>query len=184
MKTFIEILIILFLLTAMLYTQENDYWNAATVEGSKIYSIYFFDQQNGLAVSVTKEHFITSDGGSSWRFIEKEAETLQPDTTENIWQTDIYCSVMNTIDGGKNWTPYSKEKQDHFCKVYLKDPNVEYKTAYEFLEKVTKDIFKNILINKTETLVEHPKQCTEYYCSESEGWALGWCLKNFKISKN
>ncbi|MCU0344866.1 MAG: hypothetical protein MUF28_13720 [Ignavibacterium sp.] len=184
MKIIIEILIMFFLLTALLCPQENNYWNAATGEGSKIYSIYFFDKQNGLAISANKEHFITVDGGTSWRYIENAAEILDQDTAQNNWRTDIYCSVMNTIDGGKNWTPYTKEQQDHFCKVYLKDPNVDYKTASEFLGTVTKDIFNNILINKIDVLVEHPKQCTEYYSSESEGWALGWCLKNFKISKN
>lgn len=184
MKTIIEILIIIFLLTALMYAQENNYWQAATIEGSKIYSIYFFDEQNGLAISAMNEHFITSDGGASWRYIKNIAESLEKDTAQNNWRTDVYCAVMNTIDGGKNWIPYSKVKQEHFCKVYIKDPNVDYKTASEFLEKVTKDIINNILINKIEALVDHPKQCTEYYSSESEGWALGWCIKNFRFGKN
>lgn len=184
MKTLIEILVILFLLSALTYAQENNYWKASTVGGSKIYSIYFYDGQKGLAISANNEHFITADGGASWKYIENTVESIEQDTAENSWRTDVYCSVMNTIDGGKNWIPYSKEKQEHFCKVYLKDPNVEYKTAYDFLEKVTRDIYTSVLTNGIEALVEHPQQCAEYYSNELEGWALGWCLKNFKYNKN
>mgnify|MGYP001217530058 FL=1 len=184
MKTFIEILIIPFILTALMYAQQINYWNGAIVQGSKIYSIYFFEQQNGLATSANNEHFITTDGGATWKHIDNAAEILKQDTSANIWRADIYCSVMHTIDGGKNWKPYLKEKQEHFCKVYLKDPNVDYKTAYEFLEKVTSDIYTNIMTNSIDVLIEHPKQCTEYYSSESEGWALGWCIKNFVLKQN
>ena len=91
--------------------------------------------------------------------------------------------MLQTTDGGSSWLPYTKEKQEHFCKVYLKDPNVDYKTASEFLAKVTKDILDSLSKNKTEGLINHPKQCTEYYSNENEGWALRLVCKRIKINE-
>ena len=69
MKKIIEILIVTFLLTSILIAQENDYWKNAPVEGSKIYSICFTDQENGYAISANNETFVTTDSGSNWKFI-------------------------------------------------------------------------------------------------------------------
>ena len=91
---------------------------------------------------------------------------------------------MNTTDGGLNWFQYSKEKQDHFCKVYLKDPNVGYKTASEFLNIVSSKILSCIRNNAVETLEKKPQQCTEYFINEAEGWALGWCSKKIKVNRD
>ena len=183
MKIIIEILIVLFLLTSILIAQEKDYWKNAPIEGSKIYSIGFTDQENGYAISANNEMFVTTDSGSNWEFIDDKKNIDKSPANNSVWSADIYCSVLKTTDGGSNWLPYTKEKQEHFCKVYLKDPNVDYKTASEFLAKVTKDILDNLLKNKTEGLINHPKQCTEYYSNENEGWALGWCVKELKLTE-
>jgi hypothetical protein len=169
------------LLASWLTAQQNDYWKNATVEGKKIYTISFSDKQNGYAVSADNEIFITKDAGLNWELSSSENETAILNEYKNIWLAEIYCSIMQTTDGGLNWNSYSKEKQDHFCKVYLKDPNTKYSTASEFLSKVTREIKDSISVNKIDNLVNHPKQCTEYYCNESEGWALGWCVKKINI---
>ena len=49
--------------------QEKDYWKNAPIEGSKIYSIGFTDQENGYAISANNEMFVTTDSGSNWKFI-------------------------------------------------------------------------------------------------------------------
>jgi hypothetical protein len=86
---------------------------------------------------------------------------------------------MKTTDGGISWYPYDEEKQEHFCGVYLKDENTGYKVASEFLNKVTMEINYYYLTNKLDSILDHPQQCTEYYKSPDEGWALGWCIRNF-----
>lgn len=183
MKIIYAIILIIILLTSWLTAQQNDYWKNANVTGKKIYSISFADQQNGFAVSTDKEFFLTNDAGLTWEKTTIKNEQLKFDQINNIWTADIYCSVMQSTDGGENWISYKGEKQDHFCKVYLKDPNVDYKTASEFLSKVTSNIFSKISVNQIDDLINHPQQCTEYYCNESEGWALGWCIKAFSFNK-
>ncbi len=140
MKKIIEILIVLFLLTSVLIAQENDYWKNAPIEGSKIYSICFTDQENGYAISANNEVFVTTDSGSNWKFINDKKVIDKSSANNSLWSADIDRLVLQTTDGGSSWMPYTKEKQEHFCKVYLKDPNVDYKTASEFLAKVTRDI--------------------------------------------
>jgi hypothetical protein len=183
MKKIIEILIVLFLLTSILIAQQKDYWENAPVEGSKIYLICFTDQENGYAISANDEVFVTANGGSNWQFIKDKKVIDKSLTNDSSWSADIYCSVLQTTDGGISWRPYANEMQEHFCKVYLKDPNVDYKTASEFLAKVAKDILDNLSNNRIESIINHPKQCTEYYSNEDEGWALGWCIKEFKMSE-
>jgi len=183
MKTIYAIILIIMLLASWLNAQLNDYWENASAEGKKIYSISFSDQQNGNAVSADDEFFITTDGGVTWKI--NSNKNVQSSSVVDIknWSADIYCSVMQTTDGGKSWKSYTKEKQDHFCKVYLKDPLVGYNTAYEFLNKISNKIFRFIATNEIINLINNPQQCTEYFCNESEGWALGWCVKAFKANK-
>jgi hypothetical protein len=181
MKVILKVMLILISLSYGITPQQYNYWNGAPVEGSKIYSICFTDQRNGYAVSTSNEIFITTDSGMTWKYRLDDLEIKKSNNDKIIWSADIYCSIMKTTDGGANWLPYSKEKQDHFCKVYLKDPNVGYCTAYEFLKKVTEKIFINIKSNAIVKLINQPQQCTEYYSNESEGWALGWCVKDLQI---
>ena len=180
MKNILNIIFVLILFSSPVAPQENDYWKNAPIDGSKIYSICFTDQENGYAISPNNEIFVTANSGLNWKLINDTMVIEKSIPSDSLWSADIYCSVLQTTDGGSNWLPYTKEKQEHFCKVYLKDPNVDYKTASEFLAKVTKDILENLSKNRIEGLINHPKQCTEYYSNENEGWALGWCLKNFK----
>ena len=184
MKKILNVIFMLILFYSPIAPQENDYWKNAPIEGSKIYSICFTDQENGYAISANNEVFVTTDSGSNWKFINDKKVIDKSSANNSLWSADIYCSVLQTTDGGSSWLPYTKEKQEHFCKVYLKDPNVDYKTASEFLAKVTKDILDSLSKNKTEGLINHPKQCTEYYSNENEGWALGWCVKELKLTKS
>lgn len=183
MKNVIKAIIIIILLFDQISPQGNEYWQNATADGSKIYSIHFTDQKNGLAISAYDEIFISTDSGKTWEYIKDNNIISKSNNEKNVWSANIYCSVMQTTDGGRNWTPYSKEKQDHFCKVYLKDPNTGYQTAYEFLNKVTSTIIISLDNNNINSLVDNPQQCTEYYSNENEGWALGWCVKELKLMK-
>ena len=69
---------------------------------------------------------------------------------------------------------------EHFCGVYLKDKNSGYSIASDFLNKVTAKILANSKNNELDLIIDHPQQCTEYYRSADEGWALGWCVKDLK----
>ena len=184
MKKILNVIFMLNLFYSPIAPQENDYWKNAPIEGSKIYSICFTDQENGYAISANNETFVTTDSGSNWKLINDKKVIDKSSAKNSLWSADIYCSVLQTTDGGSSWLPYTKEKQEHFCKVYLKDPNVDYKTASEFLAKVTEDILENLSTNRIEDLINHPKQCTEYYTNENQGWALGWCIKNYKSINN
>lgn len=181
MKTIIEILFYLLFFSSLLFTQEKNYWIDAPVNGSKMYTLLFISSNEGYALTIENQIFRTTDTGKSWDHT--TLKSIDLDNINVLWKTDIYCSVMQTLDGGENWNPYTKEKQDHFCKVYLKDENIGYKTACEFLTKISATIYQHINNHTLGDLIDHPKQCTEYYCNESEGWALGWCLKNFTTSK-
>jgi hypothetical protein len=182
MKTISNALLIIISLSIAATPQQNDYWKNAPAEGSKIYSIFFADHQNGYASSANNEIFITKDSGVTWNYSKSKIPITKINKDKELWSADIYCSAMQTTDGGTSWLPYSKKEQDHFCKVYLKDPNVEFKTASEFLNKVTSKILSGIKNNEIASLVNNPQQCTEYYSNETEGWALGWCMKNFKFN--
>jgi hypothetical protein len=181
MKVILKVMLIVITLSFGMTPQQYDYWYNAPVEGSKIYSICFTDQQSGYAVSTSNEIFITTDSGMTWNYRPGDLEIKKSNNNKTIWSVDIYCSIMQTTDGGANWLPYSKDKQEHFCKVYLKDPNVGYSTASEFLKKVTEKIIIKIKNNDIAKLINHPQQCSEYYSNEIEGWALGWCIKDLKI---
>lgn len=184
MKIKCAFLFILFLIQPLIKPQNYDYWKGAPTEGNLIFSVYFINTQSGYAISTNNELFITSDAGTTWK-IEQDNRKEKSDEKKSIyWSADIYCSAMKTEDGGANWTPYSQKAQEHFCQVYFKDPNVEYKIASEFLNTVSEKIFAAINNNKTATLIGKPQQCTEYYSNEQEGWAVGWCLKNFNQDKN
>jgi len=159
--------------------QGQDYWLNAPTAGSKVFSISFENEQNGKAVSAEGDLLITFDGGKSWSLINNSSALSDETNNTFLWQAEIYCSVMQTTDGGKTWVPYNKEKQEHFCGVYLKDPNSGYKVASDFLNKVTSVIFSSYKADTMDQLINHPVQCTEYYRNADEGWALGWCVKYF-----
>lgn len=182
MKTIIEILFYLLLFSSLLFTQEKKYWIDAPVDGNKMYTLLFTNNNEGYAFTIENHIFRTTDAGKCWNYTTLKLVDL--DKINVLWKTDIYCSVMQSVDGGENWEPYSGERQEHFCKVYLKDPNVDYKIAADFLSKVTEDIFNKISNNRLDDIINHPVQCTEYFCNESEGWALGWCIRNFEGKTN
>ena len=59
MRSILKILLIFISLSFTIVAQDYDYWKNAPTEGSKIYSIYFTDQQNGYAVATDSGIFIT-----------------------------------------------------------------------------------------------------------------------------
>ena len=172
-------LLIVLVTDISLIPQENDYWKNAPIGKTKIYTISFTDKQIGTANSANGEVLATSDGGINWNAESSAASSVVTPSSEIYWKADIYCAIMKTTDGGKSWIPYEGGKQEHFCTVYLKDENTGYKIASEFLNKVTMEINYYYMTDKLDSLLDHPHQCTEYYKSVDEGWALGWCVRNF-----
>ncbi|HEX9251029.1 MAG TPA: hypothetical protein VF870_02250 [Ignavibacteriaceae bacterium] len=184
MKYTYAVISMLLFFQSLNHSQNYDYWKDAPVEGTLIFSIYFVNSQVGYAMSTNTEIFKTSDSGLTWKIEQNNANAKLPDEKNIYWSAEIYCSAMKTEDGGNSWTPYSEKAQEHFCKVYFKDPNVEYKIASEFLYTISEKVSSLLKTNKIETLIGRPQQCTEYYSNEEEGWAVGWCLKNFNQYKN
>ena len=173
-----NISVILIFFTNLGFTQSESYWMNAPNTGTKIYSIEFTDAENGWANSKLGEVLITTDGGNQWTIVSNPSKSI--DNSQQRWRADIYCSVMNTTDGGVTWNPYSEEMQEHFCQVYFKNENTGWQTAQEFLHKVVSTIKSFIKNNDCESLNNKISQCTEYYTDINNGWALGWCIKNYK----
>jgi hypothetical protein len=172
---------IIFIITysVLCLAQDQSYWENAPVGKSKIFTISFTDKENGLAQTADGIVLLTEDGGKSWTEKPAAISSDGNSNSEMLWKADIYCAIMKTTDGGNSWTPYEDGKQEHFCGVYLKDENTSYKVASEFLYKVTVEINYCFINNKLDSLIDQPKQCTEYYRNPEEGWALGWCVRNF-----
>jgi len=178
MNAAINISVILFFLTTMDYAQSKPYWANAPVTGTKIYSIKFIDNNNGWAKSKLGEVLMTNDGGKRWAVDTNPYELTNNE--QNLWSAEIYCSVMNTTDGGLTWSQYTDEVQEHFCQVYFKNENTGWKTSEEFLHKVVSSVKSFIKENDLKNLYNKTTQCTEYYTDMNNGWALGWCVKNYK----
>jgi len=159
--------------------QDNDYWANAPTGKTKIFTISFIDNQNGVVKSAEGEVLATTDGGRSWAPDKEIIFVSEKSSPQILWKADVYCLILKTTDGGNTWLPYEEEKQEHFCGVYLKDSNTGYKVASEFLNKVTNEITNHYENDNLDSLVDHPHKCTEYYRSAEEGWTLGWCIKDF-----
>jgi len=164
--------------------QDNDYWTNEPTGKTKIFAISFADEQNGRAISAEGDVLATSNGGKSWAVNKEMIFVSEKSSSQILWKADVYCSIMKTTDGGNTWSPYEEEKQEHFCGVYLKDVNTGYRVASDFLNKVTNEIITYSENHNLESLVNHPRKCTEYYRNADEGWALGWCIKDFNQNKN
>lgn len=180
LRNITSISLIITIFTAFSFNpQENSYWKNAPVGKTKIFTISFLNKQIGVANSANGEVLATSDGGKNWKAESNNESGIQTTYSDFEWKADIYCAIMKTTDGGNTWFPYENGKQEHFCGVYLKDENSGYNVASEFLQKVTMEINNYYLTNKLDALIDHPHQCTEYYRNPEEGWALGWCVRNF-----
>jgi len=175
-----SICVIILLFTVLSFTQSKSYWENAPNTGTKIYSIEFTDEDNGWAKAQLGEVLITTDGGKHWVVNSKPFKLIND--SQYLWSADIYCSVMSTTDGGNTWNPYTDEMQEHFCQVYFRNENTGWQTAEEFLQKVTGTIQFFIDKNDLESLYSKSTQCTEYYTDMHNGWALGWCVKNYKTN--
>jgi hypothetical protein len=178
MNTVKNICVILLLFTVLSFTQSKPYWKNAPATGTKIYSVEFIDEDNGWAKSKLGEVLITTDGGKKWSIDSNPYKLIK--NTPRLWSAEIYCSVMNTTDGGNTWNQYNDEEQDHFCQVYFRNENTGWQTAEEFLQKVTVTIKSFINKDDLESLYNKTTQCIEYYTDINNGWALGWCVKNFR----
>jgi hypothetical protein len=178
MNNVINTSVIILLFAVLSFTQSKSYWENAPITGTKIYSVEFINECIGWAKSKLGEVLITTDGGKHWIVNSKPYKLIND--IQRLWSADIYCSVMNTTDGGSTWNPYTDEEQDHFCQVYFRNENTGWKTAEEFLQKVTSTIKSFIDKNDFESLYSKSTQCTEYYTDINNGWALGWCVKNYK----
>jgi len=179
MKYLFKIIFIVVIQSIFLFGQNKFYWKDAPIQGTKIYSIKFFDSSNGVAISQYAETLFTHDSGIHWTPIKPNEEISIPENY--LWSVEIYCSVMNTNDGGVTWKSYLLEPQEHFCMTYFKDENTKSKVAEEFLSKVVNVINERMTEGKLDSLVNSPVQCTEYYTDAQSGWALGWCTKSFII---
>ena len=164
--------------------QDDNYWANATISKNKIFAISFTNEQNGRAISAEGDVLATSDGGRNWILDNKVTFVSEKTSPQILWNAEIYCAIMKTTDGGNSWIPYDEDKQEHFCGVYLKDTNTGYKVASEFLNKVISEISYHNENNNLDSLADHPRKCTEYFRNAEEGWALGWCVRNFSQNKN
>ena len=178
MKVLLKMIVLICFLSILLICQNKFYWNDAPTNGTKIYSIKFFDLNNGIAESQFEEILATNNSGKSW--MPGATTEKKMVTSSYLWSAEIYCSIMRTSDGGASWIPYLQEPQEHFCMVYFKDQNTGFKVAEEFLIKVVNTINTYIENDNIELLIDQPHQCTEYYTSVDSGWALGWCIRDFK----
>jgi hypothetical protein len=177
--TSFSFIIVLFALISVL-AQQKDYWSNAPIGKTKLFTISFTNEQNGTAQSAEGDVLVTKDGGKSWTPDKELIYESQKVSSQILWKADVYCSIMKTTDGGITWFPYEEGNQEHFCGVYLKDKNTGYKVANEFLNKVTSEITNHHKNHNLDSLINHPHKCTEYYRSADEGWALGWCVKDYK----
>ena len=186
MKTLTVLLFFSFSLHSSNVAQEGNIENESVSQGIKIYSINFFDSNNGLADSYFGDVLITTNGGMNWEVkTGAEVEKLKAvsQTGTNIdWSADIYCDVMQSTDGGENWAPYPKKKEEHLCAVYFKDENTGWKVAEEFLQKVVSTITNNLSKNSWEEEIGAPQKCREYYTDMNTGWWVGWCYNNLVIN--
>lgn len=178
MKILINIITLICFLSIIVVCQNQFYWKDAPTNGTKIYSIKIFDTNNGVAESKFEETLETNNSGKSWLPVATTETKTEP--TNYLWSVEIYCSIMKTSDGGTTWIPYLQEPQEHFCTVYFEDHNTGWKVAEDFLIKVVNTINMYIENNEIESLVDKPHQCTEYSTNIDSGWALGWCIREFK----
>lgn len=178
MNILLKIITLTSFLSLFVPCQNEFYWKDAPIVGTKLYSIKFFSSNKGVALSQNQEALETTDSGKSWLPVATTEKKIE--STNYLWSAEIYCSVMRTTDGGTTWVPYLKEPQEHFCRVYFKDHNTGWKVAEEFLNKVANTIITYSMNGDIELLIDQPNQCTEYYTSVDSGWALGWCVKNYK----
>ena len=132
MKTILKVFLTFISISFTVTPQHYDYWKNAPAGGSKIYSIFFTDQQNGYAVSTDSEIFITTDSGAAWNLSTAENDIVKSNVNEKFWSAEIYCSVMQTTDGGMNWLPYSKENKIIFVEFILRIQMLSIKLLLSF----------------------------------------------------
>lgn len=180
MKLIYSVILITGIFLTLQNKQDKNYWTLAPKDGLKIYTIYF-TTDSCYAYSYNNDLFLSTDQGSRWLPV-KAYQINDIRSDKFICSGNIHCSAMKTTNGGINWIPCSPGMQEHFCCVYLKDPNSGYQPAIEFLQTVSRKVMDCIHSKETGELTNNPHQCTEYYSNQDEGWAVGWCLKDFMVS--
>ncbi len=182
MRGLTAILLLLITSYPSIEAQGGDSGKELVSQGIKIYSISFYNPNNGLADSFFGDVLITTNGGKNWEVktgaeLEKLKAISQAETNI-VWSADIYCDVMQSTDGGENWTPYPKKQEEHFCTVYFKDENTGWKVAEEFLQKVVSTITTYLSNDTWEKEKGVSQKCREYYTDMNTGWWVGWCYNN------
>ncbi len=175
-----KITLIMLVLSILMYFARTDSYTKDFSQDVKIYTICF-TTKNVYAKSYDNILFISTDSGNTWSF-NPENFDFKNKIEDVCWSAEIYCFVEKTSDGGKEWDSYPVKNGDSFCNVYLIDPNMGYKKAFEFLSDVTMQIISNIGEGQISTLIRRPQSYTEYYSSQSEGWLVGWYLEGFIIA--
>ncbi len=182
MKALNFLLVVIFSLVLTSFSQNLSQVSEYPSQGVKIYSLRFFDSDNGLAESFLGNQLQTTDGGKTWNVIIENQE-MGNDFEYNLnapksWSADIYCAIMLSSDGGESWIDYPKKQQEHFCQVYFEDNNTGWKVAEEFLSNVIDTIVLAKETGEFESKIGVVFKCREYYTDIDEGWTLGWCYKN------
>jgi len=156
-KKALSILSIVLSSFVLVHSQDRNYWVNAPPGTTKIFNILFTDDLNGKAISGEGDILFSGDGGKNWTTNSMQSASQIENVEEYFWKADIYCSVMQTTDSGISWFPYDKEKQEHFCGVYLKDENSGYNVASNFLNKVTAKIFFCYKNSELNLLIDNPQ---------------------------
>jgi hypothetical protein len=182
MKSLNTLLLILITLYSSNIAQEVQLRKEFPSHGTKIYSINFVNSTNGWAESFFGDILITTNGGKNWEVktgIEVDKNIAISHSSPTLsWSADIYCSVMQSNDGGESWTSYPYKKEEHFCSVYFKDGNTGWKVAEEFLKGVVNTIANCLIDNEWEKKIDVAYKCREYYTDIDTGWSVGWCFNN------
>ncbi len=175
MRVFYLTVLVSSVFLSLINRPDDNFWKDAPTDGVLLYRIYLTDNA-GYAVSNNNILFTSYDNGRNWQ----EADPIEMthfNSKNFLWSAQICCSSLKTTDGGKNWIPCSSESNNRFCRVFLKDPNTGYQPAKEFLNMVCNKIFSGLLNNEV-NLLKTPRQYTEYYSNQDEGWAPGWYLSD------
>lgn len=163
----------------LFYGQTEMTTKKVSIDDNIIYSIYFYDSQNGCALCNNRVCFITNDKGINWSIT--DSSKIKKFDGKILWSADICLHVLHTLNSGKKWSDYFGEQKDHFMQAYMRDENTKYKIGIEFLQKVFNKIWAVENVTNLMNKYDSPQKFTEYYSNENEGWKLEWYLKNFKV---
>jgi photosystem II stability/assembly factor-like uncharacterized protein len=125
MKKLIFLLPLLFLFSKV-YSQTSGWqWQNPKPSGSWLFSSYFFDAQNGLAVGSDGAIHKTSDGGQNW--VLKSSGTKRSlnkvffINSQVGWIAGSEGTLLKTTDAGSTWTLIPTGIQIALTQIYFVD---------------------------------------------------------------